>query len=149
MPNKLYFCLSENYREMTKLRTLFFTAALSIGAGTFMVAQEGHVNIQQDELIPLLLEQKKQMGEDGVLGDRYRIQLFSGDNGQASKVIKEYRSLFPEWSSTIVYETPNYKVWIGNFRNSLEADRALLEVKKSFPAAFIFRPERKEVPKRQ
>jgi hypothetical protein len=69
--------------------------------------------------------------------------LFSGDNNEASKVIKEYRSLFPEWSSTIVFETPNYKVWVGNFRNSLEADRALLQIKKSFPAAFRFKPEKR------
>ena len=128
---------------MTKKNKFLLTAAVCIGATTLTMAQEGHVTIQQDELIPLLLEQKTQMGKDGILGDRYRIQLFSGDNNQASKVIKEYRSLFPEWSSTIVYETPNYKVWVGNFRNSLDADKALLDIKKSFPAAFTFKPEKK------
>ena len=128
---------------MSKIRNKFLTAALLLGAGAVTVAQEGHVNIDQNELIPVLLEQKAEMGKDGVLGDRYRIQLFSGDNNQASKVIKEYRALYPEWTSTIVYETPNYKVWVGNFRNSLEADRALLAIKETFPAAFRFRPEKK------
>lgn len=107
------------------------------------MAQEGQVSIQQDELIQELLDKKTQMTKDSRLGDRYRIQLFSGDNNEASRVIKEYRALHPEWSSTIVYETPNYKVWVGNFRNSIEADRALLEIKKTFPAAFRFKPERK------
>lgn len=116
------------------------TTTLVLGFGTVAVAQEGRVTITQDELIPKLLEKKTEMVKDGVIGDRYRIQLFSGDNNQASKVIKEYRDLYPEWSSTIVYETPNYKVWIGNFRNSLEADQALVEVKKTFPAAFRFKP---------
>lgn len=128
---------------MNKKKKILFTAALFLGATTLTLAQEGRVTVQQDEMIPLLLEQKTEMGKDGVLGDRYRIQLFSGDNNEASKVIKEYRSLFPDWSSTIVYETPNYKVWIGNFRTSLEADRALLVIKKSFPAAFTFKPEKK------
>lgn len=121
-------------------RKLFLTTTLVLGFGTVAVAQEGRVTITQDELIPKLLEKKTEMVKDGVIGDRYRIQLFSGDNNQASKVIKEYRDLYPEWSSTIVYETPNYKVWIGNFRNSLEADQALVEVKKTFPAAFRFKP---------
>lgn len=128
---------------MNKIKKILFTAALCLGATTLTLAQEGHVTVQQDEMIPLLLQQKTEMGKDGVLGDRYRIQLFSGDNNEASKIIKEYRSLFPEWSSTIVYETPNYKVWIGNFRTSLEADRALLEIKKNFPAAFTFKPDKK------
>lgn len=129
---------------MTKKRNLLITAALILGIGATAIAQEGRVTINQDEMIPLLLQQKTEMGKDGALGDRYRIQLFSGDNNEASKIIREYRNLFPEWSSTIVYETPNYKVWVGNFRNSLEADKALIEIKKSFPAAFRFKPERKQ-----
>ena len=128
---------------MLRKRNLIATGIFMLGIGTIAMAQEGRVNIQQDERIPALLEKKTAMVQDGVIGDRYRIQLFSGDNNEASKVIKEYRSLYPLWSSTIVYETPNYKVWIGNFRNSLEADRALLEIKKSFPAAFRFKPEKK------
>lgn len=121
---------------------LLLTAACVLGMAT-VTAQEGRVVVNQPDVIPQLLEKKTEMVQDGVIGDRYRIQLFSGDNNQASKVIKEYRAMYPEWSSTIVYETPNYKVWVGNFRTSLEADRALTEVKKSFPAAFRFKPEKR------
>ena len=128
---------------MFKRNKLILATIFTIGAATTSMAQEGQVTIHQDELIPALLEQKTEMVKDGVIGERYRIQLFSGDNNQASKVIKEYRSLFPEYSSTIVFETPNYKVWVGNFRSSLEADRALLQIKKSFPAAFRFKPEKR------
>ena len=128
---------------MLRRSKLILTATLALGINALATAQEGQVSIVQDDRIPELLELKSQMTKDSRLGDRYRIQLFSGDNNEASKVIKEYRSLYPEWSSTIVYETPNYKVWIGNFRNSLEADRALLEIKKTFPAAFRFKPEKR------
>lgn len=122
---------------------LFLSIAITIGTAAAVSAQQGQVNIIQDDAIPALLNLKTEMVKDGIIGDRYRIQLFSGDNNQASKVIREYRSLYPEWPSTIVFETPNYKVWVGNFRTSLEADRALLEIKKSFPAAFRFKPEKK------
>ena len=128
---------------MLRKKKFILTIAFAVIGATASQAQEGQVTIHQDERIPVLLEQKTEMVQDGVIGDRYRIQLFSGDNNEASKVIKEYRSLFPEWSSTIVFETPNYKVWVGNFRNSLEADRALLRIKKSFPAAFRFKPEKR------
>lgn len=128
---------------MLRKNKLILTTTLLLGITALTTAQEGQVTIVQDDRIPELLELKSRMTKDSRLGDRYRIQLFSGDNNEASKVIKEYRSLYPEWASTIVYETPNYKVWVGNFRNSLEADRALLEIKKTFPAAFRFKPEKR------
>lgn len=128
---------------MLKKKKLIITTSILIGLSALGQAQEGQVTIKQDELIPELMEKKTEMVKDSRMGDRYRIQLFSGDNNQASKVIKEYRTLYPQWPSTIVYETPNYKVWIGNFRNSLEADKALLTIKNTFPAAFRFKPEKK------
>ncbi|NJW52385.1 SPOR domain-containing protein [Salinimicrobium oceani] len=128
---------------MLRKNNLLLAAIFTVGTTMAVSAQQGQVNITQDEAIPVLLERKTEMVKDGVIGDRYRIQLFSGDNNEASKVIKEYRTLYPGWPSTIVFETPNYKVWVGNFRNSLEADRALLEIKKSFPAAFRFKPEKR------
>lgn len=105
-------------------------------------SQTGNVNIQQNELLPQLLELKSQMTKDGKLGDRYKIQLYYGDNNSASEVIKEFRSKYTTWPSEIKYETPNYKVWIGNFRNRREADKVLLEIKDDFPAAFIPKPQR-------
>lgn len=105
-------------------------------------SQNGQVNIQQNELIPELLELKSQLTRDGKLGDRYQIQLYYGDNSSASEVIKDFRDKYESWPSQIVYETPNYKVWVGNFRTRLEADRALIKVKQHFPAAFIPKPQR-------
>ena len=128
---------------MLRKSKILLTSIFTIGVTAISTAQQGEVTIVQDDAIPELLNKKTEMVKDGIIGDRYRIQLFSGDNNEASKVIKKYRSLYPDWSSTIVFETPNYKVWIGNFRTSLEADRALLKVKNSFPGAFRFKPEKK------
>lgn len=128
---------------MLRKKSLFLASAFVIATATVTRAQEGQVTIVQDETLPALLAQKSEMVKDGLINERYRIQLFSGDNNAASKVIRDYRSQFPEWPSTIVFETPNYKVWVGNFRSSLEADRALIQIKKSFPSAFRFRPEKR------
>lgn len=105
-------------------------------------AQTGQVSIQQSELIPELVELKSEMTKDGKLGERFTIQLYYGDNKSASDVIKDFRAKYNNLPSLIIYETPNYKVWIGNFRNRLEADRALLKIKPDFPSAFIPKPQR-------
>ena len=59
--------------------------------------------------------------------------------------MKEYLEIFNDTSASIVYETPNYKIWVGNFYNQLEADKELIEIRKKFRSAFIFRPELVEI----
>ena len=123
-------------------KKLFFAASFILGVTFTGFAQEGRVQISQDTILPRLLELKTKMSKESRIGDRYKIQIYSGDVNEATSMIKEYRSLFTKWPANVEYETPNYKVWVGNFRNSVEADRALEEIKESFPAAFRFRPER-------
>jgi hypothetical protein len=107
-----------------------------------LTAQEGQINVSEDDKISKLLELKSEMSKNNEIGDRFKIQLFYGNNGEANEVIKDYRSKF-DYPSLIAYEAPNYKVWVGNFRNRLEADRALLKIKESYPSAFIPKPRRK------
>ncbi|RKS55930.1 sporulation related protein [Gillisia mitskevichiae] len=128
--------------RILKIKDCFFICLFLFGMQQIAVAQTGKVSIQQDANIPNLLEMKSEMTKDGKFGERYKIQLYYGDNNSASDVIKRFRSLYSEWPSQIIYETPNYKVWIGNFRNRLEADRALMKVKGDFPSAFIPKPQR-------
>ncbi|MCF4100191.1 SPOR domain-containing protein [Gillisia sp. M10.2A] len=128
--------------RILKIKDCILLGILSVAIHQTSSAQNGNINIQQDESIPELMNLKSEMTKDGKLGERYRIQLYYGDNNTASNVIKDFRSKYTEWPSAIIYETPNYKVWIGNFRNRLEADRALLKLKGDFPAAFIPKPQR-------
>ncbi len=117
--------------------------SLSIALPFSGLAQAGQVQISQDSLVPHLLEVKTDMARANRLGDRFMIQIYSGNSAGATEAIEQYREVFTEWPSTIVFETPNYKVWIGNFRNSIEADRVLLLIREEFPSAFRFRPSRR------
>ncbi|MBW1294682.1 SPOR domain-containing protein [Aquimarina litoralis] len=100
---------------------------------------EPTITINQDPRINQLLSIKTKMDKEGVLSENYRVQLFTGDLKEANEVQKKAETAFPQWSSEIVYETPNHKVWIGNYRSKLEMDRALKEIKKEFPTAFPFK----------
>ncbi|MCM4158342.1 SPOR domain-containing protein [Antarcticibacterium flavum] len=128
--------------RILKTRISFFTLVLAAAFQYTTQAQTANVNVQQNELIPELLEEKTRLTKDGKLGERYQIQLYYGDNQTASDVIRKFRTQYNTWPSQIIYETPNYKVWVGNFRNRLEADRALLKIKQDYPAAFIPKPQR-------
>ena len=105
-------------------------------------AQEATITLNEDLKIRQLLELKKSLEEENKLTDGYTIQLYYGEKNRANNVIRKYRYTYDSWSATIKYETPNYKVWVGNFSSRIDADRALIEIKKKFPSAFILKPER-------
>ncbi|MGB0788515.1 MAG: SPOR domain-containing protein [Marinirhabdus sp.] len=106
-------------------------------------AQPAQVTVNADDRIVELLMLKKAMEKENRLSGGYTIQLYYGELSGANREINKYRSSYSAWPASIEYETPNYKVWVGNFTARLEADRALVEVKKRFPAAFILKSVKK------
>ncbi len=117
-----------------------FICLIVIGFSVKAQAQEGRVIIDQDKDIEKLLEFKK----DIKTVDLYKIRVFSGDRSSAEYTKSQVTSLYGDWPIAMEYETPNYKIYVGAFRTRLEADRALLKVKKSYPGALIlfFKKER-------
>ena len=106
-------------------------------------AQEGALTINQDDNIRRLLAIKKDMNSSEDAIDRYKIQVYSGNRSDAENAQTKVYSSF-SWKTTLVYNTPNYKIWVGSFRTRLEADRALKKIKTKFPNAFIFKPKKKK-----
>ncbi len=128
-----------------KFRNQTFTFILIVFAISFSInltGQEASVTINENVKIPQLLSLKKSLEEENKLADGYTIQLYYGELSKANSIIKKYRNSFASWPASIEYETPNYKVWVGSFSTRLEADRARLEIKEKFPAAFILKPDR-------
>ena len=112
---------------------------LTILLSSSLIAQEGTVSINQDKEIEALLEIKKDIETSS---NRYKIQIYSGTSrGSAEAARSKFSESYSDWPSSIEYETPNYKIWVGNFRNRLEADRALIRIQKTFINAFIFEPK--------
>ncbi|WP_246124830.1 SPOR domain-containing protein [Algibacter pacificus] len=106
------------------------------------LAQEGHIALNQDRNISVLLDLKKQMNKNEYDSNRYKIQIYSGNRATAQKAKADFKETFSNWNPTIEYETPNFKIWAGNFSTRLDADRALVKIKKKFPSAFIFKPKK-------
>ncbi|MCF7559278.1 SPOR domain-containing protein [Sabulilitoribacter multivorans] len=105
-------------------------------------AQQGQVTINHDKKIDNLLEIKKEMNKNDNDSDRYKIQVYSGNRSGAQNAQTDFSNSFGDWRPVMQYETPNFKIWVGNFRTRLEADRALERIKKKFPSAFIFKPKK-------
>lgn len=122
------------------MRTVYI--ALFFG-GVFVCnaqAQEARSYVEQSPVIEKLLELKKSMGPSEGADKIYTIQVFSGKKDSAMDVIKKIKAEHPEWIYELQYEYPNYKLKLGKYRSRLEADKDLMEVKLSYPHAFVVNP---------
>lgn len=122
-----------------KFKFLVLSITLVLISGTLQ-AQEGVVHIDQKSDIDKLLEFKKDLSTLNA----FIIQVYNGPRSGAEAAKSQVATLYPDWSNSIQYEQPNYKIWVGNFRTRLEADRALMTVKKDYVNAFILQPKSKK-----
>ncbi|QHI38160.1 hypothetical protein IMCC3317_35470 [Kordia antarctica] len=107
-------------------------------------AQQGEINISKDPKIDKLLTYQKEINQETDNDTRFKIQIFNGNLKNAQRTKSRFEYKYSDIHASIKFETPNYKVWVGNFRTSLEADRYLAEVKETFPNAFVFIPPKKK-----
>ncbi|GGA78964.1 sporulation protein [Flavobacterium palustre] len=128
-------------RILTIRNSIFCIAYLSIFS-LKVSAQETKINIQQNPKFEQLLNEKRKTNPSIAVNERYKIQIFSGVSEKAKKALNDCKLNFPNLDGTIVFNTPNYKVWIGNFKTRIDAERNLTELKKSYPNAFLIKPKK-------
>jgi hypothetical protein len=122
-------------------KAIFYSFALCIITSNSK-AQDRKVTIIQDPKFEQLLNEKRKINASIAVNERYKIQIFSGDAEKAKKALNDCKQNFPGLDGTIVFNTPNYKVWIGNFRTRIEAERNLIEIKKNYENALLIKPHK-------
>jgi len=73
----------------------------------------------------------------------YHIQLYNGQSINKARSVKaDFQSKFPDDYIIIEWESPEFKVWAGEYESKLAADRALYKIRKEYPNAFIVNPKK-------
>jgi hypothetical protein len=103
--------------------------------------QTGRIEIYQpgqlDNLLKMHIANNKM--QKGIPG--YRIRIFS-QSGQPAKQNAEnakasFMKNFPGINAYLGFTTPNYQIYVGDYRTKTEALRDYKKIEKFFPAAFI------------
>ena len=103
-------------------------------------AQDGKTNVSVDPKIVQLLKEKRKLNTGLFLNEGYKIQIFYGNSEESKKKLQEFKKEFKDIDGTIIFNSPNYKVWIGNFKTRIEVERAMVDIKKKYPTALIIKP---------
>ena len=128
-----------------KIKTILSTFAMLCCSYLVFGQTGGKVTVVKDPLIDSLIARRIALTK-GVSGNGsalivngYRVQIFFGsDRREAYAQQAKYKDLYPESDTYLSYDTPNYRVKVGDFRTRAQAQSFLNELKQSFQTLFIF-----------
>ena len=106
---------------------------------SFASAQDGSINIEQDEKLVSLLDIYKDYNKET---EYYRIQVGFGSHAKAQEIKSNVEVDFPGMYSKIDFDSPTYRVRLGRFKTKLEGERKLQEVRQKYPAAMLLKPKK-------
>jgi hypothetical protein len=124
-------------KKLTTYKLLFLVLIFS-----FISNKTFSQTIEQDPKIEALLKEKRKINTGITINDLYKIQIFNGKKDEALKTLNEFKSSFKEIDGTIIYNNPTFKVWVGSFKTRIEAENALLEIKKKYTLALLIKPNK-------
>ncbi|SHI47475.1 hypothetical protein SAMN05444363_0728 [Flavobacterium terrae] len=124
------------------IKNLFYISILAIFNSLNIYSQEGKVTVNQDQRFEQLLNEKRKINNSITINDRFKIQIFTGNAELSKKALIDFRKSNKKTDATIVFHTPIYKVWVGNYKTRIEAEKKLMEFKKKYPNAFLVKPNK-------
>ena len=122
-----------------KLTYLILYSVIIISAFSKVSSQEIYFPLEEDSIVKKLILQKKEIDSEEYESNYYTIQLYYGNYLVAKEILDEFKTNYPEWKASIIFETPNYKVQVGDFKNYYVSISKLNEIKKKYPSAFLLK----------
>ena len=103
--------------------------------------QSGQIELVQPQQIDrmLMMQISNNRQQKGIPG--YRIRIFSQSGLTAKQRADDTRAsftrLFPEMEAYQEYNTPNFQIFVGDFRTKTDALRETKRIERIYPGAFI------------
>jgi hypothetical protein len=101
-------------------------------------AQDENV-IYNDTLTKKLFQIKKDYSKRIFESTYYTIQIYFGDLKNADSILIEFQKNNEGIKSELIFETPNYKVRIGEYKDINIASQKLEGIRRTYPGSFIIK----------
>ena len=101
-------------------------------------AQDENV-VYNDTLTQKLFQIKKDYSKRIFESTYFTIQIYFGDLKNADSILIDFQKKYEGIKSELIFETPNYKVRIGDYRDINIASQKLEEIRRTYPGSFIIK----------
>lgn len=133
----LYFCKPMKQIKFYRINALFFSVLFCCSVA---FGQTAKTQIDAPEELTKLLNRKIELDRIASTKKLFTIQVYYGDFESSLLQLERFETIFPELSAKTIFETPNYKIRVGNFATEREALAMLEKIQRKFKAAFVLRP---------
>ena len=114
------------------------TLVLIILSNSFMNAQDESV-VYNDTVTQKLFQIKKDYSKRIFESTYYTIQIYFGSLKIADSILNDFKENFKDIKTDLIFETPNYKVRIGEYKNIDTASSKLEGIRRIYPGSFIIK----------
>lgn len=101
-------------------------------------AQDENV-VYNDTLTQKLFQIKKEYSKRVFESTYYTIQIYFGDLKSADSILIDFQENHEGIKSELIFETPNYKVRIGEYKDINVASQKLEGIRRTYPGSFIIK----------
>ena len=101
-------------------------------------AQDENV-FYNDTLTKRFFQIKKDFSKKTFESTYYTIQIFYGNLNDADSIFNDFKENYKDVRSELIFETPNYKVRIGEYKDINVAAQSLEKIRRIYPGSFIIK----------
>lgn len=131
--------MSNRYNSMFRTLAVAAVAAMAVHSGP--LSAQGRLTVVGDVAVGRMVERHVELNSKVKTIPGYRVQVasFSGVNSKANAFAlrDRFTTDYPEVQAYIVFDEPNFKVKVGDFRTRLEAYAFLQEIKEVYKGYVI------------
>lgn len=118
---------------IVKMKTFFLSSLLLLFVGSLEISAQNQDN--NNEQIKELIAKKRAYNKRFGFG--FKVQLYNGNERRAKSIRNRFRYLFPDVSTKLKYDQPDWKIQVGNYKTRLEADKAIMIFSKKFSGIIV------------
>ena len=122
---------------MLKIQILLVFTGVCLCSNS-LYSQENSIRYN-DTLTKKFYDLKKDYSKRVYESTFYTIQIYYGGLEDADSILEDFRENYQEIKSNLVFETPNYKVRIGEYKDINIASQKLDEIRRIYPSSFIIK----------
>lgn len=111
-----------------KYKSFYSFLIVFLFIGVFSFSAQNNTNSSNQ--IKNLIAKKRAFNKEYGFG--YRVQIFYGGETNARKSLNKFKVNFPGIYTKLLYKAPEWKVQVGNYKNKLEADKAIMLFSEKF-----------------
>ena len=92
-----------------------------------------------DSITKKFFQIKKDFSKKTFESTYYTIQIFYGSLNEADSIYSDFKQNYEDVKSELIFETPNYKVRIGEYKDINVASQSLEKIRRIYPGSFVIK----------